>query len=143
MPTIGDVRRANLELLIRAAGTMEKLAAAAETTPQYLSQVRNQTRDAKTGKRREIGTTMARRLEDAGKKTRGWLDQVHAETQAPQPLSGPAIELARYFDAHVPPGMRLSTQTTLKSQIDNVAAAIRAPTDAPAPEAIEPPPQAT
>jgi hypothetical protein len=97
--TIGDIRRENLEALITEAGTLEKLAAAASTSPQYLSQIRNQTLDVKTGRPREMGTAMARRLEEAGRKTSGWMDAEHAPgaapVQAPPPRPNP-----RFIDRH-------------------------------------------
>lgn len=73
---IDVVRRENLELLILEYGTQEALAAAADTTPVYLSQIRRQAVDTKTGRPRQLGTQMARRLESAQPypKPAGWMD---------------------------------------------------------------------
>jgi hypothetical protein len=73
---VEDVRRENLELLILEYGTMDALAAAAETSSVYLSQVRRQAVDSKTGRPRQLGARMARRLEAALPHTKpeGWMD---------------------------------------------------------------------
>lgn len=98
MKPIGEIRLKNLETLIREFGTMEALAVAAGTTSVYLSQVRRRAIDIKTGKPREIGSRMARRLEAAGKnpKPPGWMDAEyqHVETMlstedGPAPDVGP------------------------------------------------------
>lgn len=74
MRPIGEIRLKNLETLIREAGTMEALAVKAGTTSIYLSQLRNRAVDAKTGRPREMGSSMARRLEIAAGKPKGWMD---------------------------------------------------------------------
>lgn len=97
MQPIGQIRLANLEALVRQFGTAEALAAAAETSPVYLSMLRNQKPDPKTGRPREVGTAMARRLERAAEKPPGWMDQAHDD------LSPAAVTLAKLFDL-IPPG---------------------------------------
>lgn len=98
MKTVGDIRRANLEALIREFGTLEALASAADTTSVYLSQVRNSTPDVKTKKPREMGSRMARRLEQlAGHvKPAGWMDIEHGTQIAGQPLHAVAEKGAAY-----------------------------------------------
>jgi hypothetical protein len=78
MLTIAEIRRANLELLVAQAGTLDAVAAAGGTTSIYLSQIRNRALDQKTKRAREMGSAMARRLEDGMKKPMGWMDQHHA-----------------------------------------------------------------
>lgn len=95
MNTTGEIRRANLELLVKQLGTLEAVARAAETTSIYLSQIRNRAVDGKTGRAREMGTAMARRLERAGGRPVGWMDVPHPEVeaapaQAKLPLHPPA-----------------------------------------------------
>ena len=70
------MRRENLELLILEYGTMDALASAADTSSVYLSQVRRQAVDSKTGRPRQLGAQMARRLEAAKPHTKpeGWMD---------------------------------------------------------------------
>lgn len=82
MTTIAKIRVANLELLIKEAGTLEKVATLAESSSVYLSQVRNGAIDHGTGRPRELGTRMARRLEAAFKKDAGWLDTPHEPDEA-------------------------------------------------------------
>jgi hypothetical protein len=78
MVEISAVRRQNLEALIAEAGTLERVAEAAGSSSVYLSQVRRQAVDRKSGRRREMGTPMARRLEAAYGKPSGWMDTAHA-----------------------------------------------------------------
>lgn len=87
MKTAGEIRRENLELLVRELGTLDSLAAKAGSTPIYLSQVRNRARDRKTGRTRELGNAMARRLEAATGKPAGWMDREHGETSAGNPAA--------------------------------------------------------
>lgn len=89
MKTVGDLRRENLELLVEQFGTLEGVASAVGSTSIYLSQVRNQAIDAKTGKPREMGALMARRLEAAAEKPRGWMDQEHGGATRPRAATPP------------------------------------------------------
>lgn len=92
MKPIGTIRRENLELLVREAKTLEVLATEVGSTPIYLSQIRNQAVDSKTGRPREMGTSMARRLEIARGKLEGWMDQDHT-TESPQPDASNVYEI--------------------------------------------------
>jgi uncharacterized protein YaeQ len=76
--TISEIRHENLLTLIDEMGSAEALAEAAGTSSVYLSQVKNRSPDSKTGKPRQIGDPMARRLESACKKPEGWMDNVHS-----------------------------------------------------------------
>lgn len=53
---------------------MDKVATAADTSSIYLSQLRNRAVDRKTGRARDMGSSMARRLEAAFGKPPGWMD---------------------------------------------------------------------
>lgn len=77
MPALDQVRLDNLQLLVRVAGTLEAVADKTGTTSVYLSQLRNRTPDHETGRPREMGTRMARRLEAAFEKPKGWMDEEH------------------------------------------------------------------
>ena len=92
MQAIGQIRLDNLETLIKQFGTAAALAAEVETSPVYISMLMNRTLDAKTGRPREMGTAMARRMEAAAKKPPGWMDQPHDD------LSPAGITLAKLFD---------------------------------------------
>lgn len=84
MKPIGDIRRANLEALLLEFQTLDALAAAAGSTSVYLSQIRNRYKDRKSGKPREMGSQMARRLEaiPGHEKPTGWMDIEHDADQA-------------------------------------------------------------
>lgn len=75
MKTVGTIRRENLERLSHELGSMEQVAIGAGSSPVYLSQIRTQAIDTKTGKPRQMGGAMARRLEKAFRKPDGWMDQ--------------------------------------------------------------------
>lgn len=81
MKTIAEIRLDNLEVLIAEFGTQDRVAELAETSPVYISQLRNKAKDSKTGKHRQIGDPMARKLEAGCGKELGWMDN-------PQPAAG-------------------------------------------------------
>lgn len=74
MKTISEIRLDNLEILIAEKGTLEALATAAGSSSVYLSQIRNGATDQKTGKPRQMGNAIARRLEAACDRPKGWMD---------------------------------------------------------------------
>lgn len=77
MNTIAEIRHANLLALIDELGTQDAIAAAVETSPVYISQIVNRYPDSKTGKPRQIGDQLARKLERCCNKPTGWMDNVH------------------------------------------------------------------
>lgn len=77
MPTAADYRRANLLSLLEREGTLESIATRVGSSPIYLSQIRTQAPDAKTGRPRSMGTVLARRIEQAYKLPDGWMDRQH------------------------------------------------------------------
>ena len=90
MKPVQDTRRENLELLIKQFGTLETLATAAGTSSVYLSQIRNRTRDQKTGRPREMGAAMAKRLAEAAGKPVGWMDTPATPPDGESPVPGVA-----------------------------------------------------
>lgn len=78
MKTIDEVRRANLLLAIARIGTAAKLAERVGTAPAYLSQIKNQTPDSKSGTPKTMGDDIARRIEVALGETEGWMDTPHS-----------------------------------------------------------------
>lgn len=77
MKTISDIRRENLDALARQLGSVDAVAAASSTSPVYLSQIKNQALDSKTGKPRQMGSALARKLEVGCNKPSGWMDTDH------------------------------------------------------------------
>lgn len=75
--TIAEIRRLNLELLIDELGSSDAVAGAGTTDPVYISQLRHAAPDSKTGKTRQIGDVLARKLEAGCGKERGWMDHEH------------------------------------------------------------------
>jgi len=118
MKTVGQLRRENLELLLREFKTLDALAVKAGTSSVYLSQVRNQTKDASTGKPREMGPGIARRLETAASLPIGWMDREQPAAQN-QDESAPLNE-----------GKGNSPSIPLGAQ-HNVSSALRIPTAMP------------
>jgi hypothetical protein len=77
MQTVNEIRRQNLELLVQQHSTLEEVARLGSTSAVYLSQLRNGAIDQKTGKPRQMGSAMARRLETSCGKAPGWMDTPH------------------------------------------------------------------
>lgn len=82
---IKEIRRENLLVLLEEFGTATSLASAAGTDAAYISQIKSK----KT--KREIGDNLARRLEKAGGKTRGWMDQLHRHQKEAESHGGGAL----------------------------------------------------
>ena len=80
MKTIADIRAENLELLIAEQGSAERVAALCDTSPVYISQLRNKAGDSKTGTPRQVGDAMARKLEVGCCKEVGWMDNLQWPT---------------------------------------------------------------
>lgn len=92
MQTNDEVRRQNLELAIKRAGSAAKLAEAAKTSPAYLSQIKNRTPDSKSGTPKTMGDDMARRIEAAIEEQPGWMDVPHTQSTTEDSITG-ALEL--------------------------------------------------
>jgi hypothetical protein len=93
MQTIAQIRLANLEGLIKEMGTQERVAELGGTSSIYLSQIRNQALDVKTGKPRQMGDKMARKLEIGCKKAPGWMDN-YQETMTHAAIETTAAAIA-------------------------------------------------
>ena len=100
MQTNDEIRRENLEVAIKRMGTAAKLAAAANTAPAYISQIRNKTRDSKSGTPKMMGDYMARRIEAAIGEPHGWMDKSHLFQEGTN-----ADGNARPFDVNIAPVM--------------------------------------
>lgn len=77
MKSNNEIRLENLENLINEAGSQEKLADVSGVSRIYLNQIKKQRPDPTTGKTRNVGDAVARKLETGMGKPMGWLDQVH------------------------------------------------------------------
>jgi hypothetical protein len=98
MSPISEIRLANLEALVKEHGTLDEVAGLGGSSSVYLSQLRNQAVDVKTGKVREMGNAMARRLEKGCGKPIGWMDQPQPDPSAP--ASQATTEQAAPSQAH-------------------------------------------
>lgn len=76
MKTVEEVRRARLSLLRKEVGTLVKLneKIGLNKRDSTLSQILNSAKNSKTGKGKEMGSPLARRLEAACGKDLGWMD---------------------------------------------------------------------
>jgi hypothetical protein len=79
MMTNDQVRRLNLLIAIKRAGNAAKLAGLSGTAPAYLSQLKKQSPDSKTGTPKMMGDDIARRIEAAIQESSGWMDTPHPE----------------------------------------------------------------
>lgn len=73
---VEDIRLENLRSLVAEKGTIAAVAQAAETPASYLSQILNRIK-SRTGKPRDVGSDLARKLETGCGKPHGWMDQLH------------------------------------------------------------------
>lgn len=87
MKTIAEIRLDNLDLLIAEHGTQDRVAELGGTSSVYLSQVKNKSPDKKTGKLRQMGDDMARKLELGCGKEVGWMDNIHPQTEPTESAS--------------------------------------------------------
>jgi hypothetical protein len=76
--TIEEIRRTNLRLLILDHGTGVAVAAKCGTSASYLSQILIRFK-MESGKSREVGSDLARKLEKGCKKPKGWMDVAHID----------------------------------------------------------------
>lgn len=95
MPTIEEIRHANLLALIKEAGTIQALADKVGRSHSQLSQLKNQTKHSTTGARRTVGRDLARELEAKCGKPDGWFDQAHGDQATPAPVREARIDLAQ------------------------------------------------
>jgi hypothetical protein len=77
MKTVGEIRRDNLQLAIKDAGSAAALAEKAGISSVYLSQIKNQAPEAKTGKPKTMGDDVARKIEKGLSLANGWMDADH------------------------------------------------------------------
>ncbi len=78
--TIEEIRRNNLRILIKECDppTGVALGAKCKTSASYLSQILTRFK-MESGKSREMGSELARKLEKGCEKPEGWMDVVHHE----------------------------------------------------------------
>jgi len=74
--TAEEIRLKNLKALVEEHGSIVAVANRAETAPAYISQILNRVK-SRTGKERDVGADLARKLEDGFGKPRGWMDTDH------------------------------------------------------------------
>lgn len=77
MLTIDEIRHANLLLLIKEYGSIQKLAVAVERSHSQISQLKNRSKHSGSQEPRQIGDEVARHLEEKTGKVRGWMDVSH------------------------------------------------------------------
>ncbi|WP_175785537.1 S24 family peptidase [Burkholderia ambifaria] len=77
MKTIDEIRRDNLQIAVKRFRTAAALAEKAGVAAAYLSQIKNQTPESKTGKPKTMGDDVARKIEKAIGESEGWMDADH------------------------------------------------------------------
>jgi len=111
MRTNDEIRRLNMLVAIGRLGSAAKLADLVETSPAYISQIKNRVADSKSGTPKAMGDELARRIEVALHLPKGWMDAPHhgdwhvagiGATEAPetpQPTDARVIEHIRRENA--------------------------------------------
>lgn len=96
MPTSSSIRLQNLRALIDKAGGPAEAARRLDMDDSQLSQI------AGKNPSRNIGTTLARRIEKAFHRAEGWLDIPHSQMLLPQPKADRNVSPARDLQREVP-----------------------------------------
>lgn len=93
MKTNDEIRRDNLLLLIAKYGSIANLneALGKARNDATLSQLKNLSKDSKTGVPKAMGNSSARHIEEALKLEIGWMDHSHVSTE---PAAQPALEIS-------------------------------------------------
>jgi len=94
--TSSSIRLANLRELIKTAGGPAEAARRLDMDSSQLSQIAGKTPI------RNIGTTLARRIEKAFRRPEGWLDVPHSQMPLPEPRADANVNEARDLRAEVP-----------------------------------------
>jgi hypothetical protein len=82
MPTVGEIRRTNLLLLIEQVGSIQAFANLIERSHSQVSQLKNANEHSTTHEPRVMGDTLARHIEAMTGKPRGWMDVQQADNRA-------------------------------------------------------------
>lgn len=85
MKTNDEIRRDNLAIAVKRAGSATILAELANVSSVYLSQIKNRAPEAKTGKPKAMGDDVARKIEAAINEQLGWMDADHSPGLMPAP----------------------------------------------------------
>lgn len=100
MPTIAEIRYANLMLLIGTQhGAIKRFAALIDRDPSHVSQWVSRSKHSTSGRPRGIGDKIARHIESTLKLTPGWLDTPQTEVPTTgdslPPQTGARIDMAQ------------------------------------------------
>jgi hypothetical protein len=103
VPTIDQIYRDNLRLLVKEAGSQEALSTIIEKSAAQISQWLNASKDSKTKKPRSMSRATAREIERRCQKPEGWMDQPHELTVPPEGADhGAPASPGKHFDAVTP-----------------------------------------
>lgn len=73
---ISDIRRSNLVALIKRYPSQKEFAKAVDANASYISQIVAQIAQTRTGKPAQVGSAMARKIEEALGLSKGWMDSL-------------------------------------------------------------------
>lgn len=91
-----DIRRKNLLALVKEFKTIAALAEISGTSEKYLSQILNCTK-LPSGATRNVGNTLARKLETGALRPPGWMDHDHEGAAPAAKLSTLEAEILQRF----------------------------------------------
>lgn len=111
--TVEQTRLDNLRLLVTEKGTIAAVAEAAGTPASYLSQILTRA-PSRTGKPRDIGSQLARKLEAGCTKPAGWMDVPHRGLDDEDSIFLDAIR-REVVDRDLSPDMREALLTLFRS----------------------------
>ncbi len=98
MKDIDEIRRANMRLLEREFGGLAAVSDRIGMSPSQFGNLRDGVKDSKTGVRRGMRKTTARRIEEATGKPAGWLDTDHSQGGQDEVRERPTPPLLRAYE---------------------------------------------
>lgn len=120
-----EARRKNIEVLVVKCGSLEALCKRVEASPVYLSQIRHQTIDQKTGASRKMGNAMARRIEVAMDLPEGWMDVPQETAMNLTPPPAAAAFMARVHSDDAMMSLTDEDDREMMRQLERLAAVAR------------------
>jgi hypothetical protein len=103
MKTVEEIRRDNLAIAAKRAGSSTALAEKAGVSAVYLSRLKNRAVETRTGHVKAMGSLVARKIEAAIGEPVGWLDTDHSKAALPMAAIDDKVlpnEVAALFQAY-------------------------------------------
>lgn len=101
---IRTIRRANFDRLVTEATSIAELARKTGASEKYLSQIKTGFQGKRDKTPRQVGDSLARKLEAGMGKPNGWMDSIHSrdgKVEQTYPTYAAAEPAGKVFPAHI------------------------------------------